>query len=130
MDDILIYSNTLDEHHAHVRQVLDRLRQFGLQVDISKCEFDANEVKYLGLIINTGGVRMDPAKVAAVTEWPVPRSVNNVQTFLGFANFYRRFILEYSRIIRPLTSLTRKDQKFDWTPECQSAFDLLKFRFD
>ena len=129
MDDILIYSRTLSEHRHHVRQVLERLIEFGLQVDISKCEFETQEVKYLGLIISTSGIKMDPAKVACIQEWPQPRSVTDIQRFLGFCNFYRRFIAAFSRIASPLTALTQKDHPFAWTPECESAFQQLKRAF-
>ena len=92
MDDILIFSKNLDEHRQHVRTVLQRLREYGLQVDISKCQFETTQVTYLGLIVSTKGIHMDPKKVACVQEWPTPKSVRDVQGFLGFANFYRRFI--------------------------------------
>ena len=130
IDDILIYSKDLKEHRGHVKQVLKRLQEYGLQVDISKCEFDAHEVQYLGLIINTNGIRMDPKKVAAVMEWPVPTSVKDVQGFLGFANFYRRFIPEFSKIAKPLTALTKKDVQFIWSDACQAAFLRIKNRFE
>jgi len=129
MNDILIYSNSKKEHTQHVRQVLERLRAAGLQVDIEKCEFSVTEIKYLGLIITTHGIKMDPEKVNAVMDWAAPRGVKDVQSFLGFANFYRRFIKEFSKLAGPLTALTRKDQPFNWTQECQSAFDRLKQAF-
>lgn len=92
MDDILIYSENLIDHQNHVKAVLQRLRDHGLQVDISKCSFETTSVTYLGLIISTKGISMDPKKVSCVQEWPRPRSVRDIQGFLGFANFYRRFI--------------------------------------
>jgi len=113
MDDILIYSNSKKEHTQHVRQVLKRLRAVGLQVDIEKCEFSVTEIKYLGLIITTHGIKMDPEKVNAVMDWAAPRDVKDVQSFLSFANFYRRFIKEFSKLTGPLTALTRKDQPFN-----------------
>ncbi len=129
IDDILIYSDTLEEHKIHVRSVLSKLREAGLQVDITKCEFHVQEVKYLGLIVSTKGISMDPDKVQAVTEWPTPRNIKDVQAFLGFANFYRRFIQGFSRKVRVLTNLTKKEVQFDWTPRCQEAFELLKKAF-
>jgi hypothetical protein len=129
IDDILIYSDNLDDHRKHVRQVLDALQQAGLHLDIDKCEFHKTEVKYLGLMITTDGIEMDPEKVSAILRWKPPKNVKDVRGFIGFANFYRRFINEFSIIIAPLVRLTRKDVKFDWTDECQRAFDRLKLAF-
>jgi len=129
MNDILIYSNSKKEHTQHVRQVLKRLRVAGLQIDIEKCEFSVIEIKYLGLIITIHGIKMDSEKVNAVMNWAAFRDVKDVQSFLSFANFYRRFIKEFSKLVGPLTALTRKDQPFNWTQECQSAFDRLKQTF-
>lgn len=95
-----------------MRLILERLREAGLQVDVQKCSFEVTEVKYLGLIITTHGVQMDMEKVCAVPEWPTPRTIKDVQSFLGFANFYRRFILGFSRLAGPLTQLTKKDHPF------------------
>ena len=129
VDDILIFSNDLLSHRRHVAQVLERLQEFGLQADISKCEFETTEVKYLGLIISTSGIRMDPVKVACVQEWPKPRNAKDIQCFLGFANFYRRFIPEFSRLATPLTQLTKKDTPFIWTDNCKSSFMQIKNAF-
>ena len=129
LDDILIYSETIEEHRHHIRQVLTRLRTAGLQIDIEKCEFHTQETKYLGLIIGTDRVKMDPKKIETVKEWPQPRNLRDVQAFLGFANFYRRFILGFSTIVKPLTELTKKDQAFIWNDNCERAFQDLKKRF-
>ncbi|KAE8555713.1 hypothetical protein TMatcc_002981 [Talaromyces marneffei ATCC 18224] len=129
MDDILIFSNSLEEHKKHVRQVLERLKANSLQCDINKCEFHTQKTTFLGLIISTEGISMDPSKVATILEWQTPRSVKDVQGFLGFANFYRRFIHGYSRIVKRLTDLTKKGLKFLWTGDCQQAFDALKTTF-
>ena len=96
IDDVLVYSDSLEEHRIHVKRVLHSLQQAGLQLDIKKCEFEKTEVTYLGMIISDQGVQMDPAKVACIREWHTPRDVKDVQGFLGFANFYRRFIKEFS----------------------------------
>ena len=108
INDLLIYSKTLWEHKEHVRQVLSKLREAGLQVDIKKCEFHVEEVLYLGIIIGKHGIKMDPAKVAAIREWTRPQTVKDVQLFLGFANFYRRFIKGFSEVAKPLLALTGK----------------------
>ncbi|KAI0992807.1 hypothetical protein K3495_g15377 [Podosphaera aphanis] len=129
MDDILIYSKTLSEHRNHVRNVLQRLREHGLQVDISKCSFETTQVTYLGLIISTEGIHMDPKKVSCVQEWPRPRSVRDIQRFLGFANFYRRFIPEFSRLAAPMVNLTRKEVPFSWTDDCEASFIRIKQAF-
>jgi transposase InsO family protein len=129
LDDILIYSNSLEEHREHVRQVLEKLSAAGLHLKPEKCEFYRREVKYLGLIVGIDGIKMDPDKVAAVSEWAVPRKVKDVRSFLGFANFYRRFVRGYSELVRPLTRLTRKEIKFRWGPEEQAAFTALKIAF-
>ena len=131
IDDILIFSNgTLEDHRKKVKLVLQRLQQAGLQLDIDKCEFEAQTVKYLGFIITAGeGVQMDPTKVEAITNWEAPTSVKAVRSFLGFANFYRRFIKGFSEIVRPLTQLTRKGVKFSWDHGTNEAFETLKALF-
>ena len=129
MDDILIYSQNLSEHQDHVKSVLQRLREHGLQVDISKCSFEATQVTYLGLIVSTKGISMDPKKVACVQEWPTPQSLRDIQGFLGFANFYRRFIPEFSRLAAPLVQLTKKNVPFKWDDKCESSFFQIKNAF-
>lgn len=131
VDDILIYSSgSQEEHRNYVRQVLQRLREAGLQIDISKCEFEVKSTKYLGFIIEAEkGVRMDPAKVSAILEWEAPRTVKGIQSFIGFANFYRKFIKEFSTIILPIMRLVRKDVTFRWDEEADRAFVRLKKMF-
>src|SRR5690606_4941145 len=102
LDDILIYSETLQDHHRHVREILTALDKHGLHLKPEKCEFHQQEVKYLGLIIGTEGIKMDTAKTETVRDWPVPSNLRDVRSFLGFANFYRRFIKGYSNLVRPL----------------------------
>jgi len=126
LDDILIYSKTYEEHVEHVNKVLARLREAGLQVDIDKSEFHVTETKFLGLIISVDGIKMDPAKIQTIVEWEEPKTLKQVQAFLGFCNFYRRFIRNFAKIAKPLVRLTRKDMLFDFDKACQAAFDLLK----
>ncbi|KAI0996661.1 Transposon Ty3-I Gag-Pol polyprotein [Podosphaera aphanis] len=128
-DDILIYSNTLEEHKGHVVKVLKALKKNNVFLKPEKCEFHTQSTTYLGLIIEPNGIRMDPKKLEAVSEWTKPGNVKDVQAFLGFANFYRRFIFGFSKLAAPLTKLTRKDSPFLWTQEAQSAFDALKMAF-
>src|SRR5208282_3656250 len=131
IDDILIYSSgNRQQHREHVGKVLQRLREAGLQIDIDKCEFEVQETKYLGFIIEAGkGLRMDPEKVKAIAECEAPTSVKGVRSFLGFANFYRRFIKDFSDLVRPLTDLTHKGRHFTWSPEADTAFERLKAIF-
>jgi hypothetical protein len=126
IDDLLIYSDNELEHEIHVRTVLQRLRDAGLQASIKKCEFHVTTTKYLGFIITPEGIKVDPEKVEAVLTWKVPTTVRGVQSFLGFCNFYRKFIAEYSRIALPLHRLTRSNVPFVWTGKCQTAFKKLK----
>jgi len=127
LDDVLIYTDgSLRQHQDHVRKVLSKLQEAGLQVDIKKCEFEVKTTKYLGFIIDAGkGIRMDPDKVKAIKDWEAPKTVKGVRSFLGFANFYRRFIRNFARIAAPLTRLTG-DVSFTWGDQEQAAFDELK----
>jgi Reverse transcriptase (RNA-dependent DNA polymerase)/RNase H-like domain found in reverse transcriptase/Integrase zinc binding domain/Chromo (CHRromatin Organisation MOdifier) domain/Integrase core domain/Retroviral aspartyl protease len=129
LDDILIYSNTLEEHKKHVKQVLRCLRKAKLFAKPQKCVFHTQEVEFLGFIISPKGLKMDPAKTESIRSWPSPKSVHDIQVFLGFANFYRRFIKRYSRITTPITRLLKKGVKFHWSKEAQLAFEKLKRAF-
>jgi transposase InsO family protein len=131
LDDVLIYSSgTLKQHQQHVKKVLAKLAEAGLHLDISKCEFECKETRYLGFIVRAGeGIQMDPKKVKAILGWATPSSVKGVRGFLGFANFYRNFIQNYSEIVRPLVALTHKDVPFTWSPACDASFQRLKRMF-
>jgi hypothetical protein len=129
LDDILIYSKTRKEHVQHVCLVLDRLKEAGLYANLRKCEFFVSEVKFLGLIVGSEGIRMDPEKIKTITEWKSPTCLTDVQAFVGFANFYRRFIAEFSRIIAPMVALTKKGVPFVWDKSRQLAFQRLKDAF-
>jgi hypothetical protein len=126
IDDLLIYSENELEHQEHVRKVLQRLREAGLQASINKCEFHVTRTKYLGYILTTDGIEVDPEKTAAIRGWKKPATVRGVQSFLGFCNFYRRFIKNYGRVSRPLHNITKDNVPFVWTQNCQEAFDNLK----
>ena len=106
LDDILIFSNDLKEHHRRTRHVLQKLREHKLYLKPEKCEFDKLETEYLGMIISQGTIAMDPVKVEGVVSWPTPQSKMDVQSFLGFCNFYRRFIKGFAEITHPLHPLT------------------------
>lgn len=129
LDDILIYSESQEEHDTHVRQVLQKLHQAGLFAKAEKCEFDVSEVDFLGFRIGVSGVSMDQQKVRCILDWPTPKSVHDIQVFLGFANFYRRFIHQYSKLVTPITKLLKKDTKFEWTSTQDEAFKSLKRHF-
>ncbi|KAK3568931.1 hypothetical protein QTP86_020639 [Hemibagrus guttatus] len=127
IDDILVYSTSLEEHVCHVREVLSRLQRHHLFVKPKKCEFHKTMMTFQGYVITRQGVEMDVTKVQAVTEWPSPTTVKELQWFLGFANFYRRFIRNYSSMAGPLTSLLKgKPRRLAWTDQAQAAFQQLK----
>lgn len=129
LDDILIFSSTLEEHRKHVLEVLKRLQQHRLYAKVEKCSFHTQEVEYLGFIVTTDGVKMDPAKISAIRDWPKPTSIHDIQSFLGFANFYRRFIEGYSKTIAPLTRLLQKDVPWNFDDKAERAFETLKTKF-
>ncbi|XP_052736657.1 uncharacterized protein LOC128197864 [Vigna angularis] len=128
IDDILVYSKTREEHEDHLRAVLEVLRERRLYAKLSKCEFWMEEVPFLGYVISAGGIAVDPAKVQAVLQWERPKTVTEIRSFVGLAGYYRRFIENFSRIVAPLTQLTRKDQPFVWTDCCETSFQELKKR--
>ncbi|QRV82833.1 Transposon Tf2-7 polyprotein [Ceratobasidium sp. AG-Ba] len=128
MDDIVIFSEKEEDHAEHVKEVLKILRENNLYAKLSKCEFFVKKVIFLGLVITPEGISMEEEKIKAIMEWGAPRKIKEVQAFLGFVNFYRRFIAKFSKIARPLHDLTKKDTKFEWTQECQQAFEEIKKR--
>ena len=131
IDDIIIYSSeSLSDHRRKVAEVLQKLKEAGLQCDIGKSEFEQDSVKYLGFIIEAEkGVRVDPKKIEAIRAWEVPKTLREVRGFLGFANFYRTFIPRFADLSAPLTHLTRKGVLFHWDDACQEAFTELKELF-
>ena len=129
LDDILVYSKDPSSHVEDVRRVLERLRKYNLYAKPEKCSFHTSSVEYLGFIVSPEGLSMDPAKIKVIQSWPVPKTVKSLQSFLGFCNFYRRFIPNQSEIVTCLIRLTHKGVPFIWSPECQTAFDKLKSYF-
>ena len=131
LDDVLIYtSGSRREHEAKVRLVLDRLAEAGLHLDPKKCVFAATEVTYLGFIVRAGeGISCDPEKQRAIREWAAPTALKGVQSFLGFANYYRIFIPDFAEIAGPLIALTKKGAPFVWGRSEEAAFERLKNRF-
>jgi hypothetical protein len=126
IDDILIYSENEEDHAEHLRVVLTRLREHKLYAKFSKCEFWLREVPFLGHVLSDGGIVVDPTKVQEVLDWKAPISMHEVQSFLGLAGYYRRFILDFCKIAKSMTRLLQKDTSFVWTPECDAAFHKLR----
>jgi hypothetical protein len=122
IDDILVYSKSTEEHEEHLRVVLQQLRDHQLYAKFSKCEFWINEVSFLRHVISSEGITVDPSKVCDVLDWEPPKSIHQVRSFLGLAGYYRRFILNFSRISKPLTELLNKGTKYVWSKECDEAF--------
>ncbi|GJU74570.1 hypothetical protein Tco_1265975 [Tanacetum coccineum] len=126
IDDILIYSRNEKEHEEHLKTILELLKKEELYAKFSKCEFWINTVKFLGHVIDSSGIHVDPAKVEAVKNWASPTTPSEIRQFLGLAGYYRRFIEGFSKIAKPMTELTQKNQKFNWGEEQETTFQLLK----
>lgn len=144
LDDILIYSRTAEDHVEHVRMVLDRLREYKLYAKLEKCEFHTQQTEYLGYIVTPDGLSIDTSRVATIQEWPEPTSVREIRIFVGFVNYYRRFVHNFSRIVAPLNEMTKKGPgcargghaqrreesvELELTPEARRAFETLKQAF-
>jgi hypothetical protein len=126
IDDILIYSQSEEEHADHLKMVLQRLREHQLYAKLSKCEFWIDEVLFLGHIINKDGLVVDPKKVTDILNWKAPTDAQGIKSFIGMAGYYRRFIEEFSKIAKPMTTLLANKVEFKWTHKCQEAFEALK----
>ena len=128
IDDILIYSKSVEEHENHLRIVLQLLQEKKLYAKLKKCEFWLDSVAFLGHVVSKDGIAVDPKKVEAVVEWNRPNSVTEIRSFLGLAGYYRRFVEGFSHLAMPLTRLTQKGAKFEWTGKCEESFQELKKR--
>jgi hypothetical protein len=126
IDDILVFSKTMEEYEEHLRLVLEKLRSNQLYAKFSKCEFWITEVTFIGHVISTGGVSVDPGNVKDVLNWMPPTTVLEIRSFLGLAGYYRQFIKDFSKIAKPMTKLLEKNKAFEWTKECQASFEELK----
>jgi hypothetical protein len=126
LDDILIFTSTLEQHHPISHIVMERLRKHKLYLRHEKCEFKKTHIEYLGVIVLHNKVEMDPVNIAGVSEWPTPTNKKEVQSLVGFINFYRRFIPNFSQHARPLFDLTMKDIRFIWGSPQEDAFVMLK----
>ena len=125
LNDILLFHGSIPELHNLTHEVLHRLKAYDLFLKPEKCSFDQLKIEYLGILIMEGCIRMDPVKVKAIIEWPTPKILKQVQSFLGFCNFYHRFIKNYFHIVRPLTGLTKKDTPFHWNDLQKNTFASL-----
>ena len=126
IDDILVYSKTLEDHEKHLRIILQTLREHQLYAKFSKCEFWLKEVSFLGHIISKDGIKVDPAKVGAVSKWKRPENPTKSRSFIGLAGYYWRFVKDFSKIAGPMTELIKKSKKFIWSPKCEESFQELK----
>ena len=126
MDDILIYATTPELLKKYTERVLHKLRDHDLFLKAKKCEFNKMKMEYLGLVVEEGKISTDPIKVKGFADWPIPTCVKDVRSFLGFGNFYRKFIPGFSTLAAPLNALLKKDTTFQWTEETQQSFDTLK----
>jgi hypothetical protein len=126
IDDILVYSKNEEEHVQHLRVILQQLRDHQLYAKFSKCAFWLKEDPFLGHIISAEGITVHPSKVQEVLEWKAPKSVTQIRSFFRLAGYYRRFILNFSKIAKLMTKLLEKDVKFKWSLQCEEAFLTLK----
>jgi hypothetical protein len=126
IDNILIYSRSMEEHEEYLRIVLQHLRDHQLYAKFNKCEFWIKEVPFLGHVVSPEGIAVDPSKVKEVLEWKPPTTVFEVRSFLGLAGYYRRFIPNFSKIAKPITELLKKGNKYLWSETCDEAFKHLK----
>ena len=126
LDDVIVFSETLEDHFRHLEDVFERLESAGLKLKKSKCEFLKKEIHYLGHIISDKGIRPDEAKIDAIRNLPAPTTVKDVRAFIGMVGFYRNFITHFAETAKPLTALTKKNCRFSWSSEAQEAFDALK----
>jgi Reverse transcriptase (RNA-dependent DNA polymerase) len=125
LDDILIYTETMEEHHQMVQEVLDLLWSHKLYLKPKKCDWEKLEVEYLRHIISGSNIKMDPTKIEAISKWKEPQNKKELQSFLGFANYYRKFIEDYGSIAKPMTKLTG-NEPWTWGSDQQKAFDQIK----
>ncbi|GKF62684.1 putative reverse transcriptase domain-containing protein [Tanacetum coccineum] len=126
IDDILIYSKRKEEHEEHLKQILELLKKEELYARFSKCKFWISKLLFLGHMVDSEGIHVDPAKIEAIKDWTSPKSPTEIHQFLGLAGYYRRFIEGFSKIAKPMTKLTQKKVKFVWGDKQEAAFQLLK----
>ena len=126
LDDIIIFSKNELQHLEHLEIVFSRLREAGLKMKCSKCDFFKSKIHYLGHLISPEGISPLPNKLDCIKHMPAPKDMKEIKQFLGLTGYYRKFVPRFADISRPLTTLTKKDKEFEWTPACQKSFELLK----
>ena len=115
LDDMIVFSKTVEEHKQHLRQVLGRLNEAGLNLNARKCQFLKEEVSFLGYVVSAEGLSTDPEKVEAIWKYPVPTNLSERRAFLGLASYYRHFVNDFAKLAYPLHGLLKKDVQFSWT---------------
>ncbi|KAJ8406835.1 hypothetical protein AAFF_G00297510 [Aldrovandia affinis] len=126
LDDLLVHASDFEGALRHLREVFATIRQAGLHLNPKKCQLFRRETTFLGHVVSAGGVATDPAKIAAVRDWPPPTNVSNLQSFLGLASYYRRYVRNFATIARPLHRLTDRGQPYVWDDPCIQAFNVLQ----
>ncbi|GBG62341.1 hypothetical protein CBR_g30295 [Chara braunii] len=126
LDDILVFSKTLQEHQGHLRQVLEKLREANFKINAKKCEWAKTQVLYLGHVLDGDGITPEDSKIAAIRDWPMPHTLTELRSFLGLANYYRKFVRNFSTIAAPLRRLLKKEAIWQWDKDCTSALKKLK----
>jgi hypothetical protein len=126
LDDVVVFSATHEEHIQRLKEVLERLKTSGLKLSPEKCHFFQPSVTFLGHVVSSEGIKPDPQNIVKLIDWPVPKSVRDVRAFLGFANYYRKYVKNFSTRAKTMTSLTKKNHTFQWTTDCQREFEDLK----
>jgi hypothetical protein len=129
MDDILAFSKTINGLKKIKLIILEKAQEYDLYFKAKKCEFRKSKIEYLGLVVEEGKLAMDPAKLKGILDWPAPKTVKEVRSFIGFGNFYCCFVKGFSHLAHPLHDLLKKNKKFVWSEECQDFFNQLKKRF-
>jgi hypothetical protein len=126
IDDVLVFSNTEEQHEKHLRLVLENLQSNKLYAKFNKCEFWLTKVAFLGHVISVGGVSVDPGEVKDVLNWAPPTTTSEIQSFLELAGYYRRFIKDFSKISKPMMKLLEKNKVFQWIAKCQASFEEIR----
>ena len=128
LDDVIVFSETLQDHVNHLRAVCNRLRNAGLKLNPKKCKFVCEEVEYLGHLVTPSGLKPNDRNLDAVKHFPTPTTIKQLRQFLGLTSHYRRFVMNYAKIAHPLYALTKKGAIFHWTANCEVAFESLRSR--
>jgi len=129
LDDVILFSTTLEQHLERLEVLLQRLLAAGLKLKPTKCYLLQRKVTFLGHVVSEDGIATDPEKTRLIRDWPVPRNLKELRSYLGLTSYYRKFVKDYSKIAVPLTDLLKKDHRYVWTEDCQQAFDQLKAAF-